>query len=688
VIRILEQADESSEVPRFDLLQEVKSIFAKGGTLQNSLGFEYRAQQEEMALAYAKSLLDQKHLIFEAGTGVGKSLAYLIPSVLFARWSKRPCVIATNTISLQEQLLEKDIPTLRDLFHRVAHLAVFADFKCALLVGRANYLCQNRLIRARLGQTDLFEGRHRDELQRIVDWVEGGTLEGIRQELSPQPNPLVWDLVNADSSLCSSKRCNPENCCYRKARSQVDNADVVIVNHSLFFSLMGAGVGTSEEDCGILFPDDFLVFDEAHEMAEVASEHLGISVSSWAMETFLRQLYNPKKGKGLLSKVGNVSDFQIVEDALLATEDFFHYLHIELLGEADRLRLTQKNVLPLEIFPPLGRIVRRLVELSEAASNEENRLELRDRAKRIQVFITALSEVVELKNDDEVYWMERGGRNNHIIYLRSAPLEVSKILSEQLFSSSSSILMTSATMTHKGMAERFKSQIGALGAKDFKVESPFDYQNNMNIRIFDDCPEPQARDRAPYLDFLTEVVARLAEGIEGGTLVLFTNYADLRFCHQQLKPKWHSLGRSIYAQGDLYARSELRRRVLDEGDVLLLGAESFWKGFDAKGSCISQVILTRLPFENPSHPLLEAKNEVLLRENRSSFREITLPSAVIRFRQGVGRLIRSGTDCGDLVILDSRVLHKSYGRDFLAELPKKEFQRINLSQLINEEGKI
>ena len=286
MIHILESSGVPHDAPKFDLLQQVESIFKEGGWLQSSLGFEYRPQQEEMAIAYAHSLVHQKHLIFEAGTGVGKSLAYLIPSILYSRLHKRPCVIATNTINLQEQLLEKDIPTVRDLFNRIENLASLSQFKCALLVGRANYLCQNRLVRARLGQGDLFEKRQKDELQRITEWAEQGLVEGIRQELSPQPNPVVWDIINADSSLCSSKRCNSENCSYRKARSQVEKADIIIVNHSLFFSLLGAGLCPKEEEQGTLFCDDFLVFDEAHEMAEVASDHLGVSVSSWSLETF------------------------------------------------------------------------------------------------------------------------------------------------------------------------------------------------------------------------------------------------------------------------------------------------------------------------------------------------------------------------------------------------------------------
>lgn len=683
MIRILESNKFSDDPRKQDsFLAQVSKIFALDGDLEKTLGFEFRAEQAEMAQAYTKSLTDGKHLIFEAGTGVGKSLAYLIPSILYARLNRRKCVVATNTISLQEQLLEKDVPTVRDLFQRAGGLELMADFTCALLVGRANYLCQNRLNRALMGQVDLFEANQRIELQRIAEWVATGPKEGIRQELLPSPNPLVWDLVNADSSVCSSKRCSPENCFYRKARSLVDSADLIIINHSLLFSLIGAGINPSDDGRGILFADDFLIFDEAHEITDVASDHLGISLSSWALETQLRQLYNLKKHKGLLSKIARDSDLVAWENANLAVQDFFQYLHLEILGEKDRVRLANAGALPMEIFPPFSRLLRCLVELAEMAKDEHLRLELRDQVKRVQSYLNDLAEVVEQKDKHSVYWLERGGRSNQIIYLRSAPLEIATVLREELFAKESSVLLTSATLSRKGSTQFFRNQVGAEDADEYIVSSPFDYQNQMSIRICHDCPEPQSANRRPYLDYLTKAIDGVARSIEGGTLVLFTNYSDLRYCHEQLKPVWQKLQRSVYAQGTQYSRSELRKRVIEEGDVLLLGAESFWKGFDAKGSCISQVVITRLPFENPSHPLLEAKSEILQAENRSSFQEITLPSAVMRFRQGVGRLIRSKTDVGELVILDSRILNKKYGKDFILELPRKDFESTCLLDLL------
>jgi ATP-dependent DNA helicase DinG len=301
---------------------------------------------------------------------VGKSLAYLVPAILFAKQRKRPCVVATNTISLQEQLLGKDIPALRKLIKEIPNLSEWANFKCALLVGRANYLCSTRLRKTMAGQSELFEGGQRDELQRIAQWSDTEAREGIRQELSPSPLGAVWDAVNADSSICSSKRCSPDTCFYRRAREAVDRADLVIVNHSLLFSLIGAGFGPRDDDEGVLFADDFVVFDEAHEMADVASEHLGLSISSWALETSIRKIYNSKKRKGLLAKAGRSRDFDAVEDAALAVADFFQYLHAKSLGNQDRVRIRETGTLPLEVFPPLSKLCRSLVEVAEITEDE------------------------------------------------------------------------------------------------------------------------------------------------------------------------------------------------------------------------------------------------------------------------------------------------------------------------------
>ena len=673
MIKLIDPADALDGI--FDLEQLVCKTFQKEGELCRVLGFEHRPQQEQMAGEVLEAIESGEHLIFEAGTGVGKSLAYLIPAILQAKQNSRPCIIATNTINLQEQLLHKDIPAVQELFSESTDLQPFHDFRCALLVGRGNYLCTTRLRKALLGQGELFESRERNELQRIAKWADSQAKEGIRQELSPPPLSNVWDAINADSSMCSSKRCNSDHCFYRRARAQVEKAHVIIVNHSLLFSLLGAGVSPSNEADGVIFPHDFVIFDEAHEMIDEASEHLGISISSWALESSLRRVYNPAKRKGLLKKVGRLSDFDSVESGIHAVSDFFNHLHTANLGQKDRVRLLEPNQLPMDILPPLSKVARGLIELGENCEDEALKIELLDQAKRLQGYIHSLSDIIELKSKDCVYWMERTGKQKQIIHLRSAPLDVSGILKEELFRKNSPVIMTSATLTHNGEPERFVESSGCDTGRKTIVQSPFDYDFNMNIRVFEDCPEPMSEDRSKYLDYLVRALDSLAGSMEGGTLALFTNYQDLNYCYQHLKSAWQKKQRSVYAQGIDYSRSELRNRMMEEGDVLLLGAESFWKGFDAKGPALSQVILTRLPFENPNHPLMEAKSEKLANEGKRAFFELTLPNAITRFRQGVGRLIRSKTDIGELVILDSRVLKKTYGKLFLAELPKKNFER-------------
>jgi len=681
MIRFLDDAEESVLAPEgWDLQALVKQVFGPDGVLSVDMEMEHRPEQAAMASAVGRAFSEDESLLFEAGTGVGKSLAYLAPGVIHAVAVNRPFIVATNTISLQEQLLNNDIPMLRKVFENSPQLADFADFRSALLVGKGNYLCDNRLEAAMRGQTDLFETSQRAELERIREWATEGPKEGIRQELSPTPKIDVWDAVNADSSVCSNKRCSSETCCYRRARSRVDKAHLLVVNHSLLFALVGAGAAPDGDVPGVLFPNDFVVFDEGHEAPAVASDHLGLGISSWAISMVLRRLYNPAKRKGLLSRIGDKNDFELVENAQLACEDFFNHVHVGLLQTRDVRRLLEPGTLPTDLFPPLSRLLYRLKALAEEAEDEVLRTDLKDNDKRLRGYLDGIGQIVDLKDPESVYWVERSGKKRPIIHLRSAPIDVAKALRQALFERGTSVVMTSATLTRGGKADHFRRTVGADHVTEGIVASPFDYENNVTIRIAVDCPVPMGKDRLPYLDYLVEAIDVSAAQIQGGTLSLFTNYADLRFCYDALRPRWQKLGRSIYAQGEGYSRSELRERMLKEGDVLLLGAESFWKGFDAPGSALSQVVLTRLPFENPGHPILEAKAEFLEKEGRSPFREMTLPTAIMRFRQGLGRLVRRHDDHGEILILDSRIVRKGYGKEFLAEMPKSEYEVFRLSE--------
>lgn len=681
MIRVLGDNEGSGAIPyHWDLESLAADAFGPKGHLETLLGLEYRAEQTAMATAVARAFGEGESLLFEAGTGVGKSLAYLFSGLLYAVAKNRPFVVATNTISLQEQLLNQDIPMLREVFRKIPDLSGFADFRSTLLVGKANYLCDNRLASALAGQGELFETGQRLELERIRAWALGKSNEGRRQELSPTPSAEIWDAVNADSSLCSGKRCSPDTCCYRRARAEVDKSHLLVVNHSLLFALVGAGATPSGDVPGVLFPRDFVVLDEGHEVPDVASSHLGLGVSSWAISLALKRLYNSAKKKGgLLRKVGRAQDFELVENAQLACEDFFNHIHVGLLDARDIRRLREPGVLPSDIFPPFSLLLRRLKDLAEDTKDEIIGTDLKDQADRLGGYLAGIADAVDLKDSESVYWVERTGRKNKIIHLRSAPLDVAKVLKEALFSRATSVLMTSATLTRGGAIDHFRASVGAEGASEGIEASPFDYEKNVSIRISGDCPDPMEKDRLPYLNYLVKAIDLLASRTVGGSLVLFTNYGDLRHCYNVLRPRWKQLGRSLYGQGEGFSRAELRKRMLEEEDVLLLGAESFWKGFDVPGPALSQVVLTRLPFENPSHPLIEAKAEQLNREGKSPFREMTLPTAVTRFRQGLGRLVRSRDDCGQIAILDSRILRKGYGKDFLSELPKPAYEVFRIS---------
>ncbi|MFP6886289.1 MAG: ATP-dependent DNA helicase, partial [Opitutales bacterium] len=356
MIRILEESDEEKALsPSMELEAVALETFGSGGVLEVGMGLEHRPEQAAMAVAVAQAFAEGESLLFEAGTGVGKSLAYLVPGVVHAVASNRPFVVATNTISLQEQLLNQDIPMVRDIFRKAPNLAGFADFRSALLVGKANYLCDNRLAAALGGQGELFETGQRAELERIREWAAGKPKAGIRQELSPTPRAEVWDAVNADSSLCSSKCCSPETCCYRRARAEVDKAHLLVVNHSLLFALVGAGAAPGGDVPGVLFPRDIVVLDEGHEVPDVASDHLGLGISSWAVSLALKRLYNPAKKKGgLLRRIGKTADFELVENAQIACEDFFNHIHVSLLEMRDLRRLLEPGSLPTDLFPPMS----------------------------------------------------------------------------------------------------------------------------------------------------------------------------------------------------------------------------------------------------------------------------------------------------------------------------------------------
>lgn len=657
----------------------VAGIFAEGGGLESRLGLEHRPAQEQMARAVAAALGADAPLLFEAGTGVGKSVAYLVPGILHAVDARRPLIVSTHTISLQEQIETQDLPLCRRLFAADPALEAYAGFKSALLVGKSNYLCTTRLARALEDRASLFAEDDYAELQRIAGWAETSAT-GLRHELSPAPRGEVWEAVSADSSACARKYCDCDRCFYQRARARLRSAQVIIVNHALLFALIRAGgaraEGATAEASGVLFPGDFVVLDEAHTVPEVATAHFGLSLGSRGLDRMLKHLYNPRTRRGLLVRQRGAQPRPFVEAALGAAARFFATVDATLLAARPIVRLRAPLAPALELESALAGLQRLVAGMADQLDDGRDRDELLEEKDRLQSYQASVGEWLSLADAGQVYWAERGGRLQTSVLLRSAPIDVAPALRRQLFGCGVSVIATSATLALGGEIGPFAARIGAEGARSAVAPSPFDFARQMRVYVAADMPLPSPDQARLALDALADYIAFCTQRVRGGSLVLFTSHSDLRAVAAALEPAYRAAGRPLLLQGEAASRTELARQMRSLGNAVLFGTDSFWTGVDVPGDALAQVVITRLPFDPPTHPVTEAQAERVRDLGGNPFNELTLPDALIKFRQGVGRLIRQQTDRGLITILDARVLAKSYGRIFLESLPQPEFTRL------------
>ena len=649
-------------------------IFGKDGYASILPNFEYRPEQAKMAFCCAQAFSSDMPILFEAGTGVGKSLAYLVPGIIAAVRFNRQLVVATHTIALQQQIIEKDLPRIRMMFENCGALEDCADFKAAILLGRGNYLCTHRLKRAIAEKKELFDTEESRELERISQWALV-TKPGLVDELNPPPNPEVWNWVNADSSSCTAKNCSDGTCFYQNARRETATADIVILNHSLLFALLAAGIADENGSKGILFPNDMLVLDEAHLVPHVASEAFGTSLGHTGIMRELKRIYDPKKRRGLITRDGMAEhyDKQIVLDTMAVCDEFFAKIKKEFLISRDTVRLTSPNWIDDEFTEKLDTLASLLDSFAMNAKTDKLAAEIRDYKRRIVGFKNTIENCIFLSDtENTVYWVERSGKDGRSAQLNSAPLKVSGILRRVLFSRETSVVLTSATLAVNGEMDGFVSKIGADEAEQFICDSPFDYNKNMRAFIATDAPDVEKSTGKLDSDYLSRVCKKLCEKVRGGTLILFTSYADLNKTAKYLEE--NLVGRKIFVQGRM-SRAETVRAFSEKGNAVLLGTDTFWTGIDIPGEPLSQVIVTRLPFENHRHPLLQARLDRIQAEGGNPFKEMSLPSAIIKFRQGIGRLIRSADDKGAVAILDSRIVSKSYGKNFVDAIPTIRTER-------------
>lgn len=646
-----------------DISHIASSIFSPTGALAALTGYEYRPQQETMARAIADTLHNQRHLIIEAPTGVGKTLAYLVPSILYALQEGRKAIVSTHTKNLQEQIFKKDIP--------LVHAVLGKDFRVALLKGRRNYLCTTRLRNTFASTGNLFEKDELDQLNRIRDWATR-TTDGDLENVGFVPSGRVWDLVCSEKGVCSSSVCGMD-CFFQQAKAHVRSAHVVIMNHALFFSLLLM----QETEDHFLFENDFIIFDEAHTLESVAGTGLGKHISRNQALAAVHKLYHQRTKKGLLAKEKRPVK-SLCDEADKAVHQFFARVreasfqlasqHPDSFTASPRdIRIREPYLLANTVTVPLNDLQSAVQRLQQGAPTENQQRELAAASRALKEADVLIQTFLHQSEADHSYWVELAQGRDENVTLWAAPIELAGRIGSHLFRDGTSVIMTSATLTVDGQLGYFKSRLGAGAVEGLVLDSPFDHMQQMRLVLARDIPEPGTG------GYTAQLPARILQSLEqsqGKALVLFTSNVLMQFMAKELAGPLEERGWQLLIQGAHSQRHELLEEFKRDIHSVLFGLDSFWMGVDVPGEALEHVIITRLPFAVPNHPLVEARLELIEKKGGNAFMEFSLPQAILKFRQGVGRLLRSRTDRGTVTILDSRVLRKQYGRMFVTSIPR------------------
>lgn len=676
-------------------VDEIAAFLEQGGAFSRHFPhYEYRSQQVAMLRAVCEAFSEGRHLLVEAGTGTGKSMAYLIPAALWAIQNKRRVVISTNTINLQDQLINKDIPDLKNALG-------LQELRATILKGRANYLCPRRLESLRRRGPE-----NQDEMRvlaKVLVWLQG-TETGDRGEinLNGPAEREVWMRISADDEGCTTENCLKRTggaCPFLRVRQASQGAHLLIVNHALLL----ADVATGNR----VLPDyDYLIIDEGHHIEDATTNALSYRVTQWDVERILRELGGPKTGvlgwlltatQGILAPDEYGSLDYIVQrttDEAFRFENlvrqFFmtvdRFLQEQREGRPMGMYSHQERILPATRSQPawsdveltwddaahslhplvemLSQLSKGLAEIQEALQEEDDELfgSLNNLLRRLVEFNENLNALVFEPAPDRVYWVEAQSSGFRLA-INAAPLHIGPLMEHYLWREKASVILTSATLTTAGEFDYLRGRLNAEDAYELALGSPFDYETAALLYLVNDIPEPG--DRVGHQRAVETGLIQLCRSTGGRTLVLFTSYDQLRRTSLAIAPALSKDGILVYEQGEGASPHTLLETFRSTDRAVLLGTRAFWEGVDVPGQALSVLVIVKLPFDVPTDPIIAARSETF----EDPFYQYSLPEAILRFRQGFGRLIRTQFDHGVVAILDKRVMSKRYGRMFIDSLP-------------------